>query len=96
MMKKMTNPSIFVLAVALSCAVATGRAQAADAVAKVNGKEIPQSRADFVIKANASQGQADTPELRNRVREVLIRNELLAQEAAKKRPRQDTRLHESD
>jgi peptidyl-prolyl cis-trans isomerase C len=83
-MKKMTNPSIFVLAVALSCAVATGRAQAADAVAKVNGKEIPQSRADFVIKANASQGQADTPELRNRVREVLIRNELLAQEAAKK------------
>jgi peptidyl-prolyl cis-trans isomerase C len=57
---------------------------AADAVAKVNGKEIPQTRADFIVKANAGQGQADTPELRNRVREVLIRNEILSQEAIKK------------
>ena len=65
-------------------AVAPLGAQSADPVAKVNGKEIPQSRTDFVIKANAGQGQADRPDLRNRVREVLIRNELLAQEAAKK------------
>ena len=83
-MNKMTTPSVLVLAVALSFAVATSRAQSAGAVAKVNGKEIPQSRADFIVKANAGQGQADTPELRSRVREVLIRNELLAQEAVKK------------
>ena len=81
-MKIMTIPSVLMLAVALSFTVATSHAQSA--VAKVNGKEIPQSRADFVIKANAAQGQPDTPELRNRVREVLIRNELLAQEALKK------------
>jgi peptidyl-prolyl cis-trans isomerase C len=83
-MKTMTVPTALMLAFALTFAVATSRAQSAGAVAKVNGKDIPQSRADFVIKANAAQGQADTPELRNRVREVLIRNELLAQEAVKK------------
>jgi peptidyl-prolyl cis-trans isomerase C len=83
-MKTMTVPTALMLAIALTVAVAPSRAQSAGAVAKVNGKDIPQSRADYVIKANAAQGQADTPELRNRVREVLIRNELLAQEAVKK------------
>ncbi len=80
----MTLSTVLTLAVALVVAVAPSRAQSAAAVAKVNGKEIPQARADMVVKANAAQGQADTPELRNRVREVLIRNEIVAQEAAKK------------
>jgi len=83
-MKTTTFSTALMLAVALTFAVAPSRAQSAGAVAKVNGKEIPQSRADFVVKANAAQGQPDTPDLRNRVREVLIRNELLAQEATKK------------
>src|SRR3954468_7664357 len=83
-MKTMTVPTAGMLAIALTFAVASSHAQSAGAVAKVNGKEIPQSRADFVVKANAAQGQADTPDLRNRVREVLIRNELIAQEAVKK------------
>ena len=72
------------LAAALTFGGAATNALSAGAVAKVNGKEIPQERADFVIKANAGQGQADTPELRSRVREVLIRNEIVAQEAVKK------------
>ena len=83
----MKKPDIFrlgAIACAASLALAPLGARAADAVAKVNGKEIPQSRMDFVIKANAGQGQPDSPDLRNRVREALIRNELLAQEAAKK------------
>ncbi len=83
-MKTVTAPTAMMLAIALTFAVASSHAQSAGAVAKVNGKEIPQSRADFVIKANTAQGQADSPELRNRVKEVLIRNELLAQEAVKK------------
>ena len=83
-MKNMSFSTAIVLAAVLTIAVAPSRAQSAAPVAKVNGKEIPQSRADFVIKANAAQGQADSPDLRNRVREVLIRNELLAQEAVKK------------
>ena len=83
-MKIVTLPSALMLTVALCYAVFTSHAQSAEAVAKVNGKEIPQSRAEFVVKANSAQGQADTPDLRNRVREILIRNELLAQEATKK------------
>src|SRR6187397_2363525 len=83
-MKNMSFSTALVLAAVLTIAVAPSRAQSATPVAKVNGKEIPQSRMDFVIKANAGQGQADSPDLRNRVREALIRNELLAQEAAKK------------
>ena len=83
-MRKSTLSPVIMLSIALCLTVATSRAQSAAAVAKVNGKEIPQSRADFVVKANAAQGQPDTPDLRSRVREVLIRNELLAQEAVKK------------
>jgi peptidyl-prolyl cis-trans isomerase C len=84
MMKTLKISSLFMAAMAVCIAALPACVYAADPVAKVNGKEIPQSRADFVVKANAAQGQADTPELRNRVREVLIRNELLSQEAIKK------------
>ncbi len=83
-MKLLTIPSVAVIVVSLSFAGATSHAQSASAVAKVNGKEIPQSRADFVVKTNVAQGQPDTPDLRARVREVLIRNEILSQEAVKK------------
>ncbi len=83
-MKMTTLPTAIMLAAALTVVVAPSVAQSAGAVAKVNGKEIPQSRADFVLKANAAQGQPDSPEMRNRVRDVLIRNELLSQEAIKK------------
>ena len=58
-MKNMSFSTALMLAAVLTIAVAPSRAQSAAPVAKVNGKEIPQSRADFVIKANAAQGQAD-------------------------------------
>jgi peptidyl-prolyl cis-trans isomerase C len=51
---------------------------------KVNGVTIPQSRLDFLVKNAASQGQPDSPELRNRIKDELITREVLAQEAAKK------------
>lgn len=53
-------------------------------VATVNGVVIPQVRADLLIKERLAQGQPDTPELRNAIREDLISRELLAQEAVKK------------
>lgn len=59
-------------------------AQAADPVAKVNGKDIPQSRLETMIKGATAQGQPDSPELRNRVRDELITREVLLQEAVKK------------
>ena len=53
-------------------------------VATVNGVVIPQVRADLLIKERVAQGQPDTPELRNSIREDLISRELIAQEAVKK------------
>lgn len=72
------------LALAASLAVAISNAQAADAVAKVNGVAIPQSRLDLLLKVNTGQGQPDTPEVRSRMREALITREVLMQEAVKK------------
>lgn len=51
---------------------------------KVNGKEIPQSRFEAGVKSRLSQGQPDTPELRNSVKDALINQEIIAQEAIKK------------
>ncbi len=50
-------------------------------LAVVNGKPIPSSRADVLIKQMAAQGQPDTPQLRSMVREELINREVLMQEA---------------
>ena len=83
-MKTLQLSPLFIAVMTVCVVTLPACGNAADSVAKVNGKEIPQTRADFVVKANAAQGQADTPELRTRVREVLIRNELLSQEAVKK------------
>jgi peptidyl-prolyl cis-trans isomerase C len=52
-------------------------------LAVVNGKSIPSSRADLMVKQAATQGQADTPELRKMVKEELINREVLVQEADK-------------
>ena len=71
--------SLAVLPLVLSCS-----AGAADPVAKVNGTAIPQSRLDAMLKGATAQGQPESPELRNRVRDELITREILMQEAAKK------------
>jgi peptidyl-prolyl cis-trans isomerase C len=52
-------------------------------LAVVNGKPVPSSRADLMVKQMAAQGQQDTPELRNMVKEELINREILVQEADK-------------
>jgi peptidyl-prolyl cis-trans isomerase C len=84
MMKKRKTPHLLLLVLAGSLAIATCNAQAADAVAKVNGVAIPQSRLDLIVKSGASQGQPDTPEARNRLRDALITREVIMQEAIKK------------
>lgn len=60
------------------------QAQSAGTVATVNGVVIPQSRLDLMVKASIAQGQEDGPELRKGLRENLITEEILAQEAIKK------------
>ncbi|MES2537926.1 MAG: peptidylprolyl isomerase [Pseudomonadota bacterium] len=52
-------------------------------LAVVNGKPVPSSRADVMVKQMATQGQQDTPQLRAMVKEELINREILIQEADK-------------
>lgn len=71
--------------IALLGAFAAGSAQAESSPSlTVNGVTIPQSRIDVRLKAAMAQGQPDTPELRNAVRDEMINIELLAQAANKK------------
>lgn len=51
--------------------------------AVVNGVIIPQARVNMHVKAAASQGKMDTPELRLAVKDELINREIMAQEAIK-------------
>ncbi|MDR2786860.1 MAG: peptidylprolyl isomerase [Candidatus Accumulibacter sp.] len=48
---------------------------------RVNGSPIPQNLADAILAEQISKGTPDSPELRNAVREELIRRELLVQQA---------------
>jgi peptidyl-prolyl cis-trans isomerase C len=50
----------------------------------VNGKAIPKSRFDFVIKQRVAQGAPDNGVSRNAIRESLITQEVVAQEAERK------------
>jgi peptidyl-prolyl cis-trans isomerase C len=52
-------------------------------LAVVNGKPVPSSRADVMVKQMATQGQQDSPQLRAMVKEELINREILIQEADK-------------
>lgn len=52
-------------------------------LAVVNGKAIPSSRVDSMVKQLATQGQQDTPQLRAMVKQELINREVLVQEAEK-------------
>jgi peptidyl-prolyl cis-trans isomerase C len=52
-------------------------------IAVVNGKPIPSSRADFMVKVLAAQGKEDSPQLREQIKQELINREVLVQEAKK-------------
>ena len=67
----------------LVCATALAAPLQAQSV-KVNGKEIPQSRIEAVVKARVAQGQPDSPELRNNIKDIMVNHEIISQEALKK------------
>lgn len=50
-------------------------------VATVNGVQIPRNRLDIVVRQQTARGAQDSEQLRAQVREALINNELLIQEA---------------
>lgn len=83
-MHLMTLSRLAVLAASCLIIASPVQAQSSAVMAKVNGASIPQSRLEFIVKARESQGQADTPETRKALREDLIAEEIIAQEAIKK------------
>jgi peptidyl-prolyl cis-trans isomerase C len=74
----MLRPALFA-----ALAFASGIALAQN-VAVVNNKPIPKTREDAWVAELVKQGQKDTPELRKMVKERLIQNEVLLQEANKR------------
>jgi len=61
------------------------KAAPAPAAKAAEGKALyPQAQFDIVLKDRLAQGQQDTPELRNAIREELNTRELLAREARRK------------
>ncbi len=86
---RLTKFSQVMMVSILSLVTISVQAQSTGVVAKVNGVEIPQSRLELMVKANVAQGQQDGPEMRKALRENLIAEEILAQEAVKKRLDQD-------
>jgi peptidyl-prolyl cis-trans isomerase C len=81
----LTLASILVLAGLAAHAQAPAKGAAAAAPAASAGKELyPKAYFDFLLKERLAQGQPDSPELRNAVREELNTRELLVREAKKK------------
>lgn len=87
-MKK--NVLISLLTLAATAIVTNAHAQAKsepnsayEFVATVNGTAITQGLLNLNVKAVTSQGQKDSPELRQAIKEDLINKELIAQEATK-------------
>ena len=72
------------LALALALAAAPAFAAEQNGAARVNGATIPAYRLDTAVRSQLAQGQKDTPELRKSIREMLINQEVIAQEAVKR------------
>jgi peptidyl-prolyl cis-trans isomerase C len=67
------------------CANAAEPTTSTKPIAKVNGISIPQSRFELVAQGQISQGQQDSPQFREDLREILITREVLAQEAVRRK-----------
>ncbi len=72
------------LLVAATIISAPAFAQNKAAFATVNGQAIPQYVYDAFVAEQKAQGAPDSPELKNAVKEELVRREILVQEAKKK------------
>ena len=69
---------------ALAVATVFASAVQAQNIAIVNGKPVPQARAELLMQQAARSGQPASPELEQRVREEAVVREIFAQEAEKR------------
>ncbi|CAN5888266.1 peptidylprolyl isomerase [soil metagenome] len=75
----MTFKPAYLLVVLLATAIPA----LAQNLAVVNGKAIPSSKVELIVKQAKTQGQQDTPQLRAQIKDRLIGMEVLLQEAEK-------------
>jgi len=83
-MKRQICAAALALPFVLPCAAlaqAPAKPAATGPVATVNGVQIPRQRLDLVVRQQTARGVQDSERLRAQVREALINNELLIQEA---------------
>lgn len=80
---KLTTIALVAVLAAAPAFAAKKAAESGAAAGTVNGKPIPQNQIDFFMAAQKAQGRPDSPELRDAVREEIIRREVLVQEAQK-------------
>ncbi|MGU7780418.1 peptidylprolyl isomerase [Burkholderia sp. PU8-34] len=73
------SPRLWAAAAALAAAPAF-----AQNIAVVNGTPIPKSRADAMVAQLVQQGQTDSPQLQQAVRQELVNREILMQEAIRR------------
>jgi peptidyl-prolyl cis-trans isomerase C len=71
-------------ALAFAALLAASGAVLAQNVAVVNNRPIPKAREEAWVKQLTQQGQADTPQLREMVKQELIRREVFLQEAQRR------------
>ena len=83
MNRRLYNFLVVLLIVGLASPLASAQTKPASAVASVNGVAIPQALLDTNVRVNIAQGQRDTPELRQAIRDELVNREVLAQESAR-------------
>lgn len=82
-MKRITVFQPLLVAAIILAAAPVAAAQNGPA-AKVNGTNIPQHRFEAAVKSRVAQGQQDSPEMRKGIRDMLINQEVIAQEAVKR------------
>jgi peptidyl-prolyl cis-trans isomerase C len=79
----MQKLSQFAIALVAGTMLTASAFAAGNAFVTVNGSAVSQNLANVFLAEQKAQGAPDTPELKNAVREELIRRELLVQEAKK-------------
>ena len=78
---KFIRPAVRVLVAASVCLPVLAAAQN---VAIVNGKPVPKSRMDFLIKQATQNGQPVTPALEQQARDQVVLREIFVQEAQRR------------
>jgi peptidyl-prolyl cis-trans isomerase C len=81
-MMKLSHSAV-AAAVLLSAALVAPMAQAQN-IAIVNGKAVPKARAEALLSQAVKQGQPQTPELEQQVRDEIVLREMFEQEATKR------------